>query len=435
MNECTPQAALGMQGRHYKKVKFSALLIGVILICVALTGIVPQLYLSLLTVVVLGCLFFFKELYCIYAVMLFFYIWMGMLFGISVYRLFTFLFLVKFIWETKTIRVATGRFITFLLFVVYCGVVILPIGISRSVFAVLDIACILLLVNKYLSTEENLKAFFTLYVVCALLSYFTGSRMDAGVQEMYIDGEIVEMVRNAATFEDPNYMTFFFTAAIFSMVTLKLFSPKVRLVLIIALYAMILSSLSITAIIANVVLWATYLLTAKKLGIKQVVALLLVVGVLLGIYSYGLKHPEHPVFGMLSLRISQKMGAAEAGDYVDATSGRTQLQKEHWKYFLEQPLHKQIFGMNAASTLKTNLGGITGAAHNEYLDWLLNVGILGAIILLVYFLASLWKHYKTYTRTGSPYSLCVLFLKLMWGMYAFTLTLYGDFRFALFFYL
>ena len=83
-----------------------------------------------------------------------------------------------------------------------------------------------------------------------------------------IGGEY-EYTRFNATFEDPNYMGFFFTIAIFALVTLRLFDKKVRYVLIVVLYAMLITSLSVTAIVVNIAVWLFYLVIMKKLKIKN----------------------------------------------------------------------------------------------------------------------------------------------------------------------
>jgi O-antigen ligase len=92
-----------------------------------------------------------------------------------------------------------------------------------------------------------------------------------------------------------------------------------------------------------------------------------------------------------------------------------------------------LFGMNAASTLKTNLDGFTYAAHNEYIDLLLNIGVLGAIIYLGAILLRSYNMFIGVRRDGDAYCGCIFMMKVIWLCYAFTLTMFGDFRFMLLF--
>ena len=73
------------------------------------------------------------------------------------------------------------------------------------------------------------------------------------------------------------------------------------------------------------------------------------------------------------------------------------------------------------------------AAHNEYVDWLLNVGVIGTLIMLGYLFSTTYQPMKKFWRNKDDRgSLTVTMLKLVFACYALTLTVYGDYRFMLF---
>lgn len=404
--------------------------------CTLATGFLPQTLLSVAILLFSALLIGSRKIYLVYPIMLFYYSVFGVLAGMSTYRWFTFIFLFVALLEERTIKLFQVRqILPFSLFVIYCAVVIMPDGAQRAVFAVLDMACVLVLINHYLQTPQNVKGFFTAFVITALMAYVTGLQGDVMEQVTLMNGELVTLERNCATFEDPNYMGFFYTIAVFAMVALKLFNPKLRVVLVIVLYAMLISSLSVTAIIVNTVLWLVYLMITKKINIKSLLVIVAVLAALVGLYQYGLKHPDAAVIGDLSIRIEEKLEESESGDYASLTSGRTSLTERHWEYYIEQPFLKQLFGMNAASALKTELGSLRVAAHNDYVDLLLNVGLIGTVIMLGFFLRNLWMAFQTYRREGDTLSACIIMCKLAWMAYATALTMYGDWRFWLCFFL
>ena len=77
------------------------------------------------------------------------------------------------------------------------------------------------------------------------------------------------------------------------------------------------------------------------------------------------------------------------------------------------------------------------AAHNEYVDILLNIGLFGA---LIYFSCVIRKVVQLYRlRQTDPskfdYCNCLIMVKVVWFLYAMTLTMFLEERFLLFVFL
>ncbi len=416
-----------------KTIGLESVLIGIALVLVGLTGILPatiQNAAFLFTAVIIALT---GSAYLIYPIMLFYGSVLGIFMAMSVYRWFTLLFLAATILKNQNLHIRGKQFAVFFLFVIYCLIVVCPENFRRGMFTIVDMIGIILLINCYLKQKENLRKFFLVYVLCAFVAYFTGTLLEDLEYNTVIGGQYVEMVRNMATFEDPNYMGYFYTGAIFALVGLKLFKPKIRFVMVIALYAMLLTSLSVTAIVVNAVMWFAYLLITKSINTKTVFAIVLIAVLVFGLYQYGLENPDDPVVGRLAMRIEEKLLQVETGDVGDATSNRSDLTQKHLEFFIDQPIYRMFIGMNAASALRTDLNGYKMAAHNEYVDWLLNVGVLGAMVMLYYLFSTIWEPLKNYRENMEDRSsLCVVMVKLVFVCYAFSLTLYGDYRFMLF---
>lgn len=419
-----------------KKLPFySSRLLLIILLCALLTGLLPQ---ALLSCIVLACcllLFGTKQIYLAFPVMLFYYAPLGQLAGMSVYRYFTIIFLLIALAEAKNLKIRKSHILPFFIFAVYCLVVLSPDSIRRAVFACLDVFCVLILIQHYLKKPENLRRFFALFVLVALLAFVTGL-ITGGTLESWIsaDGKPIKMIRYLATFEDPNYMGFFFTIAAFALLTLKLFHPKLRAVLIITLYAMMLSTLSITMIVVNAILWPIYIVLTKKLNLKIFIIFLVILAILIGLYFVGVNFPNTPVLGALSLRIQDKLDSLISDNLNEVTTGRTNLTLRHWEYFKSQSFLKMLVGMNASSPLKVS-SDLSSVAHNEFVDLLLNIGILGTFVYLSFFLHRLALSVKEYRKEKNTTSLCIAMFKCIWLLYGMTLTMFGDFRFFFFFFL
>ena len=414
----------------------STVCITVILLCALMTGYLPQKMLSFAVLAMCAVLMATGEIYLAFPVMLFYNVHFGIVMGLAVYRYFSFMLLAGTFLMFKNLKLKTIQVAPFILFMFYCLIVIAPDALQVAIFAVVDLLCILLLINHYLDNNSNLKRFFTVYAYTALVAYVTGRKVPRTAStDVMMGKKVVELVRNCATFEDPNYAGCFYTIAVFALVTLKIFKPAVRTVIVIALYAIMLSTMSVTAILANAVLWFLYLLITKKMNAKTGIVIVLVVAVLLGLYNYGLQNPKDPVLGMFSYRISEKITALDAGNYNDVTTNRTNLSERHMEYFKGQSPFRMLVGFNAASLLKTDLDGFRVAAHNEYVDLLLNVGMIGAIIWIGIILRQVFTAFSKYTATKNELFVFFVIVKCTWLIYAATLTMFGDYRFSFLFFL
>ena len=129
-------------------------------------------------------------------------------------------------------------------------------------------------------------------------------------------------------------------------------------------------------------------------------------------------------------RIQEKLSALESGDMSKVTTSRSSLTSEHWHYFLAQPLWRKLFGGEMVNTLRLD-NGFNMAAHNEYVDMLLNIGLLGTTIMLGYMFYSTVNRLKEYKQTRNEIYLFLFIVKCVWIFYAMTLTLFLEFRFML----
>ncbi len=399
-------------------------------LCCAMIGILPQTLLALVVLVLSVVLMFTGKIYLAFPIMIFYYSPLDNFMGMSVFRYFTFLFIAYTLgYFYKKISINIAYLAVLLIYFIYSCYFSLTYDLQRGIFAFFDIMCAYLLVSIYLKNKENLKWFFTVYVLIAVLSFFTGIYTQNFFVDEYEVG--VETFRNMATFEDPNYMGFFFSLAIFSVIALELFTKRFRIVLTVVLTAMILSTLSMTAIIGNILFWTLYLVVTKKINIKTIIVILLIVAVLLSLYYYGLAHADAPVIGPLANRIDGKLGSLMQDDINSFSTGRFDLTQQHLNIFSEQTTFKKLFGFNATNPLKVDLQGSKAAAHNEYVDLLLNIGILGTVIFIGF---ALWRFItlmREYISTKDKSALCFSMIRFIWFYYAFTLTLFMDNRFAI----
>mgnify|MGYP003289267784 CR=1 FL=1 len=418
-------------GQSTAKKRVANCVIAVIFACSALTGVVSQYMLSLVIIGCLGILLIVDELYLAFPFILFYNNLYGVVMGISVLRIYTILLLFSCILRLSSLmKINIKNLPPLIIYFMFLSLVMTQHNIKTAVFAFVDIICCVLIITQ-LKSDEKLKRFFTLFALVAFVAFLTGVIGGNTLEQIDMGGED-EVSRFMATFEDPNYMGFFYTIAVFSVVTLKLFTPKTRVLIVIALYAMMLTSLSITAIIINIITWLIYLVVTKRLGIKNFVLIIAVILLAYGLYSYGLENRDAPVIGDLVYRIDIKLGELQANNINAATTNRTDLSKEHFQYFLNSSLTKMLLGGTSVNAFYIH-PDLRAAAHNEYIDLLINVGLIGTFFMLGYLFLNTIKYKSFYTRTKENRFLFLFIGKTIWILYAFTLTMFLDYRFTLFF--
>ena len=415
-------------------------LLGLLLICAAATSMLPQQLMAGIAIVLLCVLTLTGKLYLAYPVMLFFYAELGSFLGISVYRVFSLLLIFSVLLKAhRNIKVSVKHLLPLIVLFFYIVVTISSYSIRLSVFSFVDVISALIMACYYLADAEALKHFFTVYVITALVAFFVGMIFGNSLNGyQVIGGNLVKLTRFMATFEDPNYMGFFYSVAVFGVITLRLFKPTARIILTVILYVMIFASLSITALLGNAIFWLIYFIITKKINLSTTVTVCVVVLIMLGLYRYGVNNRDVPVLGDICWRIQDKISNFQANDIDSLTTDRSALAAQHFAYYQQQNIFKILFGGNMFNTKIAELGGQNIIlSHNEYVDSLLDVGLVGAAILFAFVAWRLIEAGKKYVgnREDESASLCVFMMKIIWLFYAAALTMFLDFRFMLIFFL
>lgn len=369
---------------------------------------------------------------------MFYYNYLGEIAGIRVFHIYALLLIVS---SFRTgLRYVPRRldWVTVLVvYILYLYGVFFWAQPKSAIFYTISLLAVLILKNGYLKVEKRVKEFFSVYVVTALLSYVTGFLgNNIYVADLILNRVSTSVSRMMGTFNDPNYMGMYYSVAVFSLITLRIFSRKVRIIFVCVLYTMIATTLSMTAIAGNALFWLIYLIAAKKLNLKSACGLVVIVGVLFWLYQYGLTHPDMQLFGKLSARISDKMVSLFNGDLSSTTTGRVDHAEHNLTYFKSQRLFRVLWGGNMVNNIVIDQTITSHVAHNEYIDLLLNVGIIGTACMLFYLLrAALSSFIKYWKSEDDCLSACIFMTKVIYVFYATTLTLFLEARFLIFYFI
>ena len=403
---------------------------------VGMTGLIPQ---SMTSLGMLGMAVWMGlkgNLYLMYPITLFYYSYLGTVTGMSFFRVYNLLFFaVSLLLRRK--KIGVGLLPMAIVYILYSLLIMYPYNQTQALFYIIIVVNLILLKNFYLDNATNVRNFWRVFVISALLSFVSGLINNNVMVDtnQVVNNELVTFSRYMGLFNDPNYMGLFYSVAVFAVVSMKLFNKKANLIIIVVLYTMLFSTLSMTAILGNAIFWLIYLAMQKKIRPKFFVYIVLIGGVMVGLYFYSLQRREIPVIGSLAFRINGKLAALATGDLNYVTTGRTTLSAAHWQYFISQPVLKLLFGGNLVNSFVIDLPIGKFAAHNEYVDILLNVGVLGASIIWGTVLLSVIQVHKRKDSLLDGQSSFQSIMKIILLYYAATLTMFLEPRFMLFFFL
>ena len=423
----------------YGKRSGSICLLLVYILSIFAVGGASRLVVSAIIVGLLMILVFKKEFLFALPCMVFFYSELVFIGGISVFRVYTLLYFMRAI--VLHIRFDKSQLLAMLApyayIVLYTLMVVMPNDLRLALFICLDFTFIYLYAAE-LKSAGYLGLFFDFIAFAGVSASIFGLISPASsVVGQNFDGQYVIVQRYLATFEDVNYAGFFFNLAIISTITSQTLirDIKAKIPVLAILYLALIRTGSTTAYIVNVLLILLFLLVRYKSRIvKPFFIMCALLAMFIALFQIGLRNPDIDFLHAIALRLNDKISALLAGDMDTFTTLRSSLSSKHFDYYVRQDsIFKLLLGGNAVSGQYLNTSTFSEMAHNEYIDLLLNVGMLGFAVLVgkqCFVVAQLLGAAKC---EGS--SLALLLSKISFLLYGCTLTMFLNPRFYLFFFL
>lgn len=246
------------------KLNISNILLFAVYFFSCITGIINYQVTSIIVCILLVILFKYPEYYLAFPVILLYYsilVLPGI--NLSIFVIYLLLMGVRLVREGKILNNIDMRNIgAFLVIFIYSCTFFLVYSIKLAIPFLICSLIIFLYVKRYLNrNSDSINLFFKYYVIGCLCSYLTGIFTDnVMIYDSLTVDKVLTLKRWMATFNDPNYMGIFFMIAIFAILCLELYSWKVRLTITAILLIMLLSTMSMTAILGLVMIYLVYLL-------------------------------------------------------------------------------------------------------------------------------------------------------------------------------
>lgn len=344
--------------------------------------------------------------------------------------LYKYAILILLLWDIlcKRVRVVSfSRMIQCLIVVLFIlATLIEPKGLSIMVYAPVVIY-FALLCGKLRENDDMMKQFGTALVFSMLFSLAFGIIFNRFATEVSVIGNNnMDLSRFFASFVDPNYAGFFFNAAIAVCLCLKPFRILARFACIIPLYIGLIMTASITGIICNVAMLLILFFIKNGLHAKTLLIILLISATIVALYAYGL-NSSITFLNQICTRIDLKLQVLLDGEDLQAfTSGRTSLTAEHWRYLKENGkwFHWMFGGI--PSTALYVIPTLARVAHLEYVDIILNIGIIGAMLYLIAILSRALSALFTYLNDKREISLFSSLIYLNYLVYGLSISIFME---------
>ncbi|MCX7715267.1 MAG: O-antigen ligase family protein [Clostridia bacterium] len=429
-----------------------------IFLCVCFLVAKPELYkFATWAMLPFVCiLFFYDDFYALCGMFLFFEEQLVVISGVSLFALYSFAVLVKFFIFDKHEKKISVLHIPVILVLLLYAAFVMPHADIRAALSkytlkgqippaewiiilrliigyLLDIAFIYFLALRIRDDDSVLLKLFKVILASSILSGIYGYTAQ---NIFYYAGAESGIIRYMASFNDPNYASFFFNLSIFiALIANK--SKKWKIPLLLVFYYFLIASGSLSGIIFNIA--GLFLFSVLKYKEKAIVAVFLT-AVIAGISTIAIMQvpvlKNLQIIKSLETRIHRQF--QDETNLSDATSGREQQWENYWGYYKSQDIHKKLFGGNIVMSYSIEqkfMDEYKNPPHQAYLNFLLNFGIIGTVVVILCYGGKVALLFAQKDGRNRDTVLILIMLSFMWVFYGFGFDYFGDWRFMVFYFL
>lgn len=435
--------------------------LGLILALIFLLAVRPSLniYITFAILPLIVWLMAFDEFYVVFAIFFFFYEQLIIKEGSSAFRIVLYLFYLKFFLSKRKININATLLPAIFVIIFYAAFAMMNADTSAEVRGLIlknqqvpsdfiinsklvmrtmmDLTFVFIVAHIFSTDRKLLHKFFLIWVLVAIASgtygFFAGNVFDYNLGYNATGAEL-SVTRYMGSVNDPNYIGIFMNVAIFAVVNLSMFKKLyIKLPLLLILYYFVIASGSITALVANAILWAVYIILRYK---KSSIIILVVAAIVASLAFFAVTRA--PVIKDLSVVVSleqriskQFLENVDTTDTAALTSGRTKNWDFYWNYYNKQDILKKLFGGNIVitSSLEPKFKELNGSMpHQAYIGFLMNFGLIGTLLIVLCLLAKNIFYVINYIRTNNEVMLLLIMVNVVWIFYGATIDYFSDWR-------
>jgi len=413
-------------------------------LCSLIPGPVPQLT-SVASLLLIGCIAisFFDENFYLYMA-LFIYLRYRLLLGDTpVYRLYSYLVVLKFLTEIPKIRFRIAylpALLVFLMHSLFATSMFKSLRIGLNV--IVDCVLVYIIILKLLSDKRLVRKFIFAFMLGGLASGIFGWTNDEFSKAINVSGAGAQKVtRNFGALSDANFAGLFYSLCIICTLTVRGLSIWVKGVFLALFGIMLLETASLSALLMLFTI-GVLLIILKYRGKSIIILSLGLVAGIIGIVII-LSVPqlrEIDAIAGLIIRVTEKLSYIPRGRWDLLTTDRWDIWQQAIARFSEKGLWGKIVGGSVVTVMVIDYSVMSIACHNSYLQSLLNFGILGTVLiyipLIMIFTYRLLKHFsKKSGYDGEDIAMLQLIFSFAFIVFGCTVDFFIDWPFMLLYFI
>ena len=391
-------------------------------------GAFPQ-YTTLLSLVltlsVVIC--FFSDNFYLYTALFMFVRYKALIGETPVYRLYSYMMVLKFIWELPKLKIRMIYLPSILVFALHCIFATGNYNMRLGLNVLVDLIIVYIALMKVLADDKLMRRFFMVFMLGGVTSGVYGWTSEDSYVDINVRGGGNEEVnRNFGSLGDVNFAAMFYVVSIYVAIFLKNVPKWLKYVFIAIFTVLLLQTASLSGLILLVALGVIAII----LKFRKNSVIILSAGIFLAVVGLSVlltvpQFREIKAISGLIIRISEKMRYVFMGRWDLLTTDRANLWAAAYSIFAEKSLWGKLFGGSVITVILivTSLKATDWACHQSYLQSLLNFGILGTLI--IYMLLFAVTAYRVIQHFLKPAGYDNEDIKILQIIFAFAFIIFG----------
>ena len=413
-------------------------------LCALIPGPLPQLT-SVASLLLVGCIAisFFDENFYLYMA-LFIYLRYRLLLGDTpVYRLYSYLVVLKFLTEINKTKFRIAYFPALLVFLMHS---VFATGrfenIRVGLNVIVDCALIYIVLLKLLNDNRLMRKFIFAFMLGGVSSGIFGWTNDEFTKAINVSGAGAQTVsRNFGALSDANFAGLFYSLCIVATVIVKGIAPWIKGIFLCLFAVMLLQTASLSALLILFTLTVFYIILkfrGKSVVILSVGLFAAVVGIsiILAVPQFR----EIDAIAGLIIRVNEKLSYIPRGRWDLLTTDRWDIWQQALAAFSQKSWWGKIVGGSVVTVMVIDYSVMSIACHNSYLQSILNFGLLGTAIIYIplfaVFAYRILLHFsKKKDYDGEDIKILQLVFSFAFIVFGFTVDFFIDWPFMMLYFI
>ncbi len=413
-------------------------------LCSIIPGPFPALS-SVASLMILACIAisFFDENFYLYMAMFIYLRYRILLGDTPVYRFYSYLVVLKFIWEMNNIKFRIAHLpalFVFLLHSLFATGRFESIRVGLNV--IVDCALIYIILLKLLNDNRLMRKFIFAFMIGGVSSGIFGWTNDEFTKAINVSGAGAQTVsRNFGALSDANFAGLFYSLCIVATVIVKGMAWWIKGIFLCLFAVMLLQTASLSALLMLFTLMVFYIILkfrGSSVAILSVglFAAVVCISIILAVPQLR----EIDAIAGLIIRVKEKLSYIPRGRWDLLTTDRWDIWQQALSAFSQKGWWGKIVGGSVVTVMVIDYSIMSIACHNSYLQSILNFGLLGTAIiyipLFVVFVYRILLHFsKKKDYDGEDIKILQLVFSFAFIVFGFTVDFFIDWPFMMLYFI